>query len=149
MTTKSFSKEMELFFHCVKGTEKWWKSGGRSAVNYFRHQISLNQLIPNTNTHLIFTQAIEGFVWKSQSQHPCPSQNPRKKPDDPPPWRFFYFESCCLHLWKPQVKCMNRKVNNVPSFHPVTVYIAPVMRVSNYRLYVPLIKVGSTPYNNS
>ena len=37
----------------------------------------------------------------------------------------------------------------IPSFYPATVYIAPVVWVSNSRLCVPVIKVGSTPYNNS
>lgn len=88
--------------------EIWWKKSSQlfSTPNLPK---SINSKHPHT---LNFHAGYRGLCVKITVRAPLPLPNPREKPDDPPSWRVFYFESCCPHLWKLQVKCMNRKVYN-------------------------------------
>jgi len=59
-----------------------------------------------------FYTGYRGLRVKITVRTPLALPNPREKLNDLLPWKVFYCESCYLLLWKPQVKCMNRKVNN-------------------------------------
>ena len=88
--------------------EIWWKKSSQlfQTPNLPK---SINSKHPHT---LNFHIGYRGLCVKITVRAPLPLPNPREKPDDPPSWRVFYFESCCPHLWKLHVKCMNRKVYN-------------------------------------
>ena len=88
--------------------EIWWKKSSQlfQTPNLPK---SINSKHPHT---LNFHTGYRGLCVKITVRAPLPLPNPKEKPDDPPSWRVFYFESCCPHLWKLHVKCMNRKVYN-------------------------------------
>ena len=94
----------------------WWKKSSQlfQTPNLPK---SINSKHPHT---LNFHTRYRRLCVKITVRAPLPLPNPREKPDNPPPWRVFYFESCCPHLWKLQVKCTNRKVYNGFNYKTVT-----------------------------
>ena len=93
--------------------EIWWKKSSQlfQTPNLPKSINSKHPHTPNFYT-LNFHTGYRRLCVKITVRAPLPLPNPREKPDDPPSWRVFYFESCCPHLWKLHVKCMNRKVYN-------------------------------------